>query len=359
MMSIGTHWINDLVRLRERNVAAVVVTVVSSKGSVPREPGTRMIVTTTEVHGTIGGGHLELQAIDIAREQLVSSSADEPLRRFPLGASLGQCCGGVVSLLFEPVTCDAPWLRSAFTLHRDHVPFVVVSPTRGTGNANKAIVTADHVEDPSRLLDARALCVIRDRLARGENACLWRPGERDDAPILFLDRIAPCNFAIVLFGAGHVGRALVRVLADVDCKITWVDAREAEFPRQVAANVDIVCTDAPEAEVDAAQPGSHFVVMTHSHPLDEAICERILRRDDFAYFGLIGSLAKRRQFEKRLEQRGTPRGRLAAMTCPIGIAGIPGKEPATIAIAVAAELLQAHARSAAGSTSVPSSAQLA
>jgi xanthine dehydrogenase accessory factor len=99
--------------------------------------------------------------------------------------------------------------------------------------------------------------------------------------------------------------------------------------------------------------------MTHSHPLDEAICERILRRDDFAYFGLIGSLAKRRQFEKRLEQRGTPPGRLAAMTCPIGIAGIPGKEPATIAIAVAAELLQAHARSAARSTSVPSSAQLA
>jgi xanthine dehydrogenase accessory factor len=359
MMSIKTQWINELARLRERSIAAVVVTVVSSKGSVPREPGARMIVTATEVQGTIGGGHLELQAIDIARDQLVSSSADETLRRFPLGASLGQCCGGVVNLLFDAVTCDAPWLRSAFTLHRDRVPFVVVSPTCGTGNANKAIVTADHVDDPSHLLDARALSVIRDHLARGENACLWRSGERDDAPILFLDRIAPCNFAIVLFGAGHVGRALVRVLADVDCKITWVDAREAEFPRKVAANVDVVCTDAPEAEVDAAQPGSLFVVMTHSHPLDEAICERILRRDDFVYFGLIGSLAKRRQFEKRLERRGTPRGRFATMTCPIGIAGIPGKEPTTIAIAVAAELLQAHARFAARSTSVPSSVQLA
>jgi xanthine dehydrogenase accessory factor len=239
------------------------------------------------------------------------------------------------------------------------VPFIIVSPARGTGNANKAIVTADHVDDPSHLLDARALGVIRDHLARGENACLWRPDERHDPPILFLDRIAPCDFAIVLFGAGHVGRALVRVLADVDCKITWVDTREAEFPRQVPANVDVVCTDAPEAEVDAAGPGSHFVVMTHSHALDEAICERILRRDDFAYFGLIGSLAKRRQFEKRLEQRGTPRGRFAAMTCPIGIAGIPGKEPVTIAIAVAAELLQARARYAARSTSVPGSVQLA
>ncbi|HEY4138135.1 MAG TPA: xanthine dehydrogenase accessory protein XdhC [Casimicrobiaceae bacterium] len=359
MTSSGTRWIDDLVRLRERDVAGVVVTIVSAKGSVPREPGTKMIVTAMEVLGTIGGGHLELQAIGIARDQLVTQSADKSFRRFPLGASLGQCCGGLVNLLFEPVTGDAPWLRSAFTLHRDRVPFVIVSPTRGAGNANKAIVTADRVDDPSHLLDANALRVIRDHLARGENACLWRTDERDDAPPLFLDRIAPSDFRIVLFGAGHVGRALVRVLAAVDCKITWVDAREAEFPQEIPANVDVVCTDAPEAEVDGAPSGSHFLVMTHSHPLDEAICERILRRDDFAYFGLIGSLAKRRQFEKRLERRGTPRGRCAAMTCPIGIAGIPGKEPATIAIAVAAELLQAQARYAARSASVPSSVRAA
>ena len=181
--------------------------------------------------------------------------------------------------------------------------------------------------------------------------------ERENAPLCFVDPIAPCDFEIVLFGAGHVGRALVRVLADVRCRITWVDAREDEFPRDVPPHVDVVCTDAPEAEVDAAPSGAHFVVMTHSHPLDEAICERILRRDDFAYFGLIGSLAKRRQFEKRLGERGTPRARFAAMTCPIGIAGIPGKEPATIAIAVAAELLQAHAKRTAATARDAASAQ--
>ena len=92
--------------------------------------------------------------------------------------------------------------------------------------------------------------------------------------------------------------------------------------------------------------GAYFLVMTHSHPQDEALAERILAREDFAYFGLIGSASKRRQFERRLEARGTPRSRLAAMTCPIGIAGIAGKEPEVIAIAVAAELLQVRSRAA-------------
>jgi xanthine dehydrogenase accessory factor len=87
--------------------------------------------------------------------------------------------------------------------------------------------------------------------------------------------------------------------------------------------------------------------MTHSHALDEALAERILKRNDFAYFGLIGSLAKRRQFERRMQRRGMPAARFAAMTCPIGVAGIPGKEPAMIAIAVAAELLQARAKAVA------------
>src|SRR6267378_3770396 len=97
-----TDWIDDLAQQRERHEPVVVVTVASTKGSVPREAGTKMIVTRERVCGTIGGGHLELQAISIARDQIAArAQADDPLRRFPLGASLGQCCGGVVNLLFE------------------------------------------------------------------------------------------------------------------------------------------------------------------------------------------------------------------------------------------------------------------
>ena len=165
------------------------------------------------------------------------------------------------------------------------------------------------------------------------------------APIeVFVDVVRVPDFSIVLFGAGHVGRAVVRVLAGLDCHVQWIDTRDDAFPAAIPDNVACVVTDAPEAEVAAAPAGAYFLVMTHSHPQDEALAERILARDDFAYFGLIGSVSKRRQFERRLEARGTPRSRLAAMTCPIGIDGISGKEPEVIAIAVVAEMLRVRSR---------------
>ena len=143
----------------------------------------------------------------------------------------------------------------------------------------------------------------------------------------------------MLFGAGHVGRALVQVLAALPCRVTWVDARESEFPISVPDNVTVVATDMPEAEVAAAPRGAYFLVMTHSHPLDQTLAEAILRRGDFAYFGLIGSISKRRQFERRMSQRGFSEASFKDMTCPIGVPGITGKEPSTIAVAVAAAIV--------------------
>jgi len=341
-------WIAALAELRAHGQPAVIVSVASTRGSAPREAGTRMIVARDSVHGTIGGGHLELQAISIARDLLVGAGNDgERLRRFPLGASLGQCCGGLVNLLFEPAVGSLPWLDVLSALRRDRASCVIVSATRGAADGGRLIVTVDDMQGTLDAHDAAAIRAARELLASGAGARLWRGGDNTDAPLYFLDPIRASDFDIVLFGAGHVGRALVGVLADIDCRVTWVDARDDAFPADVPANIDVVCTDAPEQEVDAARPGSYFLVMTHSHPLDEALAERILRRNDVAYFGLIGSLAKRRQFERRLERRGMAPARFAAMTCPIGVAGIPGKEPATIAIAVAAELLQVRAQAAA------------
>jgi xanthine dehydrogenase accessory factor len=344
-----TEWLDRLAGLAAQGAGAVVVSVASTRGSVPREAGTRMIVDRECVHGTIGGGHLEHQAIGIARDLLAGGArAPERLRRFPLGASLGQCCGGVVNLLFEPVAGPAPWLAAAQGCVRARAACVLVSPTRGPAGIGKLVVTADHVDGSLGTLDAPAIATARDLLAHSGAAQLLRCGEGDGAELLYFDPLPVADFAVVLFGAGHVGRALVRILAEMPCDVRWVDARDDEFPRQLPANVTAVCTDAPEVEVDAAPPGSCFLVMTHSHALDEAVAERILKRFDFAYFGLIGSLTKRRQFERRMERRGMPSVRFAAMTCPIGVPGIPGKEPATIAIAVAAELLQARAKAALG-----------
>jgi xanthine dehydrogenase accessory factor len=164
---------------------------------------------------------------------------------------------------------------------------------------------------------------------------------------VLLEPLRPSDFHVVVFGAGHVGRALVRVLGTLACGVTWVDARAAEFPTEVPANVRVALTATPLAEVAAAPADSHFLVMTHSHALDLELVEAILKRGDFAYCGMIGSQTKRATFEKGLAKHGVPAATIARLTCPIGIPGIKGKEPGTIAVAVAAQLLERRERDAA------------
>lgn len=249
---------------------AVVVAVSRARGSVPREAGTRMLVAADEVRGTIGGGHLELKAIEAARRLL--AGADEPREpHFPLGPALGQCCGGVVTLRLTPLADDDP--------------------------------------------------------------AAW-------------DELPP-RFFLQLYGAGHVGRAIVRLLEGLPCRVQWVDEREGEFPAAPSApHIERICVEPVEAEVAVAPPGACYLVLTHSHDLDLAITDAILRRGDFAYLGLIGSATKRARFLHRFEARGIAPDMLARLTCPIGVPGIAGKEPEVIAVAVVAQLLQTagHAR---------------
>ncbi|CAB3638507.1 xanthine dehydrogenase accessory protein XdhC [Paraburkholderia rhynchosiae] len=162
-----------------------------------------------------------------------------------------------------------------------------------------------------------------------------------------LDTPRPAPMHIVLFGAGHVGHALVELLGNLPCVVQWVDERDELFPDETPANVQIEATDTPDAIVDAVPPGAYFLVMTHNHALDFSLAERIMRRRDFTYFGMIGSKTKRVKFERRLLERGVELERLQQMTCPIGVAGIVDKAPAMIAVAVCAELLQVRGRQAA------------
>jgi len=164
-------------------------------------------------------------------------------------------------------------------------------------------------------------------------------------------RAAPMH--IVLFGAGHVGHALIQLLGTLPCVVQWVDERDELFPDETPPNVQVEATDTPDAIVDAAPPGAWFLVMTHNHALDFSLAARIMRRRDFSYFGMIGSKTKRVKFERRLLERGVELERLEEMTCPIGVEGIVDKAPSAIAIAVCAQLLrlrtqQVAARAASG-----------
>ncbi len=334
-------WIRTLLACRRNHEAAVLVTVASTRGSVPREPGARMVVTATGRDGTIGGGHLELQAIGIARDLLAGGSV-AALRRFPLGASLGQCCGGLVNLMFEavaPTALQSAWLDEVAQHDRDGVACMVVGAAGSRSAAGSLVVTAGSCSgslgDATIDVAARSIAVA---MLESEAPSSLRSVAGDDTLYLFAAVPQP-RAHIVLFGAGHVGRALVKILEDLPCRVTWVDERADAFPRRVRPRVRIEAVDDPLAEVAAAPPAGIFLVMTHSHPLDQSLAEAILRRDDFRYFGLIGSSSKRRQFERRLAARGLGSAALARMVCPIGIAGIESKEPAAIAVAVAAQLL--------------------
>jgi xanthine dehydrogenase accessory factor len=164
-------------------------------------------------------------------------------------------------------------------------------------------------------------------------------------------QVAAPRAHVVLFGAGHVGAALVRALAHLPCTVTWVDERDDLFPEHVPDNVRIEATDAPEDVVASAPAGASYLVMTHSHALDQRLAEAILARPQVGWFGLIGSHTKRKQFDHRLRARGLDSARIDAMACPIGLPGITGKEPAVIAASVSAQLLmlwEAAARADAG-----------
>ncbi len=149
------------------------------------------------------------------------------------------------------------------------------------------------------------------------------------------------RFTLQLYGAGHVGRAIVHLLAGIHCRVQWIDERESEFPAgPLPPHIERVCVEPVHAEVAAAPPGAFYLVLTHSHDLDLAITQAILQRGDFAYFGLIGSQTKRARFEHRLQQRGVEPSMIERIVCPIGVSGIRGKEPEVIAVAVVAQLLQ-------------------
>lgn len=337
--------------MRRRAEAAVLVTVAATRGSVPREAGAAMVVGAGCCHGTIGGGQLEHRAVAIARELLTRVAAGEALDgvrlvRFPLGASVGQCCGGVVELAFEPLPADAArWCERARQCARAGQGWARISALADGTPAR--VLTA-----PELRADTALPATVRDTAlallgGAGDGAAIAAAAPGGRQAWLVTATVAP-ELRVALFGAGHVGRALVDTLARLPLQLTWVDVREDAFPPALPDNVTAICTDTPEAEVRAMPADSVFLVLTHSHALDFELTRAILERDDFRFFGLIGSRAKRAAFERRLRERGQAAARIARMSCPIGLPGIVGKEPEVIAVAVAAQLMGLRGRRSAG-----------
>lgn len=262
---------------------ALLIEVAQIKGSTPRNTGARMLVSADQVLGTVGGGHLEWKAMAMARQALAecqqagACTLPAPWRQdFALGPTLGQCCGGALTLAFSPLTAQAvqAWPTPTPRFHLD---------LHGAGHVGQAIVQIlSGLDCTVRWIDER--------------------GEPDDLP--------------------HCGLPDATALASLPSHIHWLP------------------TDQADAEVQAAPTGACHLVLTHRHDLDLRIVRAILQRGDAGFVGLIGSQTKRAQFRRRLAEQGLSPERIDTMMCPIGLDGIEGKEPMVIAVSAVAQLLQ-------------------
>ncbi|RZL98496.1 MAG: xanthine dehydrogenase accessory protein XdhC [Variovorax sp.] len=169
-----------------------------------------------------------------------------------------------------------------------------------------------------------------------------RVGAADAAALRaeFVLRLSP----VALFGGGHVGAALARLLATLPFAVRWIDSREGVFAPLLPAQIATEHSEPVQDAVAGLAPGSRVLIMSFSHAEDLdiviACLQRLRRHGDLPYVGLIGSRTKWATFRHRLEARGFSQDELARITCPIGVPGIGGKEPEVIAVAVAAQLLQ-------------------
>lgn len=247
------NWLAALTHLIANSQAHVLLTVLETRGSSPRDLGSKMVVSKEDIFDTIGGGALEYQCIEIARTLLAKDAALQHTESFNLGNDLKQCCGGVVSVFFE-----------VFHTH---------------------------------------------------------------------------NFVLNIFGAGHIGQALTRTLADIDCNVHLFDSRNELLLHKYPENVKTHRLNQPEISVEDCAVNSYFLVMTHDHALDQQLCEAILARGDASYCGVIGSRTKGIKFRQRLHKKGFSLAELSSLTCPMGLTEVKTKKPMEIAISITAELL--------------------
>lgn len=309
-----SDWVENIELLLESAPALVMVTVLRVQGSVPREPGSRMLITNTRQWGTIGGGNLEHTATQTARLRLADNTVAPHREVKALGPSLGQCCGGRVELLFETIDAhNAPHTLSPLP--------ALLKRSIGQVHSTRFEVVTDS-QQHYRRFDI----------------------QKNQADEVLLESIARQSPVVWIFGAGHVGAAVIAQLALLQCEIVWLDEREhllseAAVPECRVASLSVVASDDVVSELSRAPDNTYFVVMTHSHAIDFELCKAILSRS-FAFLGLIGSRTKRRNFEHRLKQRGIDDAKIKRMVCPIGIEHIRSDHPNAIALSLAAQLMQ-------------------
>ena len=291
--------LSDLREAQATGEAWVLVTIVETRGSTPREVGASMLVFAQHTHGTIGGGELEFQATATARELLREGETSSE-QHYVLGARLGQCCGGAVNLMFEWYGYDNQPVLTAL-------------------NSEKAAFTEHDI--------------VGQRIPR---LCLKLSDAKTNSCINL--QLNPPDVDVFLYGAGHVGRAIVEIVQHLCCQLYWVDTQENRFPEIIPIGVTKICASSLSNIAAHAPENSIHLVMTYSHQIDYDVVSCLLSNGHFARCGLIGSETKAARFRSRLRNAGLASEQIERLVCPIGLAEIRGKAPFQIALSIAGQL---------------------
>lgn len=297
-----TDWIDRTREWLKVGEPCALVAILAAEGSTPREAGTRMVVTRTRTFGTVGGGNLEFQLIDQARQALKHPAGTWRIQDYPLGVLLGQCCGGRVRVLIEHVDpCASGWLDAA---------------------AGRPVFGLRSWLMPNG---------IRREVVAAESPPMKARGAIPAAGDTLFETIGGAPAHLMMFGAGHVGIAIANVLNALPITLSWYDDRT-----DVPAGVQVLA--AADLCAAAARHDGLTLILTHDHALDYELTRAALS-SQASFIGLIGSRTKRQRFLSRLGQAGHGPADLARIICPIGVDGIKGKAPPVIAVSVAAQLL--------------------
>ncbi len=299
------NWVEMAMVMIAQDGAVVRASLAEVKGSAPREAGAMMLITFSQIWQSIGGGALEYDMMRRARKMIEEAMIEEAppawtrqIIKLVLGPDMGQCCGGQVRVLLEFFgPNDVPVLAGLATASR------LAHPMAG----NAPLADADDLAD-GPLADGSAVI----------------------APVTLT------GHPVFLYGAGHIGRALAPHLLALDCDLHWIDIADDRFPERVPDGARRVLAADPAVIAAHAPSNAIHLVITHDHALDEALCHRILTGGGFARLGLIGSATKAARFRSRLAKAGVAADQLERLVCPVGLAAISGKQPARVALSIAA-----------------------
>jgi len=347
-------WLQFINKQKSNNDDYVIITVAETKGSTPCNIGQKIIYSGDDnFYGSIGGGNFEFKALMNAKKMLNLASNHIEIVRYPLGASLGQCCGGYVKVMFESFLCrgksneEESWINYVNEMAEKSADFVVVtvidkSLARKINSSKFVYVQSD--KDGINLkginkVDAKELSMKLNLTEINDN--LTEPVQLKEKDSVCYESFAYSQQqAVAVFGAGHVSRALMPILTQLPITIHWIDDRKSQFELYDGdkSKINIVCEEMSESVLDLPK-NIYCMIITYSHQLDFEICEQIMSRDSFCYLGVIGSKIKGDKFRERLKNKGISDKLVEKLMCPMGVKHKVIKSPVSIAISIATDLI--------------------